>query len=81
MVQYFAYIYSLPPRTGVHPNIFLILNRLGSTAFVSHPEGCPDEPSALSAPSLPACGWAPPAYGRGWPRFAVATFRMMKTKP
>ena len=33
-----------------------------------------DEPSALRAPSLPGCAWAPPAYGRGWPRFAAATF-------
>ena len=32
-------------------------------------DGCHDEPSALRAPSLPACGWAPPAYGRWCPRF------------
>ena len=31
-------------------------------------------------PSQPD-GWVPPAYGRGWPRFAVATFRPLKGFP
>ena len=43
-------------------------------ALFSHPGSvkCHHKPSALRAPSLPAYGWVPPAYSRGWLRFVMA---------
>ena len=68
-------------RTSKHiPNGQSLILHGFLPVWKSHPEGCHDKPSALRAPSLPACGWAPPAYGRGWPRFAVATFWMNRNK-
>ncbi len=61
-----------------------MVNHLSSTDF--YPFGNPiqkvattNPPRFALRPSQPD-GWAPPAYGRGWPRFAVATFWMNRDK-
>ena len=80
----FASLSSFPLHARGHPSIFLMVNHLSSTDF--YPFGNPiqkvattNPPRFALRPSQPD-GWAPPAYGRGWPRFAVATFWMNRDK-